>query len=447
MPAAGRRPPPPLAEPQLPGGTALFQGGGHECVGRFLRDRGWEPETIEAVQAVYRPERSLTVRFRAGARRASTGRREGFSLIVEARAEGPAASPSEAPRHPTLLAEPVAVYDPYLVWAFPYDPSLPGLPTAADGLAVRRRLSPRPGSVAVDPLRYRPRRRAVFRYRTFSSASSGDTPGPPGTGVFYAKVLPPARARSALAVAGAIRGAGPTASLHLALPVAEVARGAFLVPALPGRCLRELLLEGSALPEPQRLARLPEDLADLAGPGVGRLSPGAGTERGSRRHADPALAQQAAEVLGRLVPPLAGMALRIADAVSERAEGDPVAEGVVHGDLYESQVFVQPDQRLGLVDLDDLGPGDPALDAANFCAHLIVLAAAAKPAAGRVLSYREGLRAAFLERLGVKHRSLAWREAYAMLLLASGPFRVLQPDWPGGVAARLGQAERLLDDC
>jgi aminoglycoside phosphotransferase (APT) family kinase protein len=210
--------------------------------------------------------------------------------------------------------------------------------------------------------------------------------------------------------------------------------------------LRDLLLEGAALPQPERLARLPEELADLTTPAFSRLEARAGAVGDTRRRVDPGMAQRSAEVLGRLVPALAGTARRIADAVSEQAEGDPADERVVHGDLYESQVFVAPDQRLGLLDLDDLGPGDPALDAANFCAHLTVLAATGRPVARRVLSYRESLRAAFLERLGVGRRSLAWREAYTMLLLASGPFRVLQPDWPGRVAARLGLAERLLDD-
>ena len=126
--------------------------------------------------------------------------------------------------------------------------------------------------------------------------------------------------------------------------------------------------------------------------------------------------------------------------------GDAVDERIVHGDLYEGQVLVGADQSLGLVDLDDVGPGDPALDAATFCAHLLALAASAGAPAGRILRYRDHLRTAFLGRLAVHPRALAWREAYAMLLLAPGPVRVLPPEWERQVATRVEFAQRLLAD-
>lgn len=316
------------------------------------------------------------------------------------------------------------------MWAFPYDPSLPGLPEATSPATVQDRISPCPSTLRVKPLRYRPRRRAVLRY---------DFEARDGAGVLFAKVLPPARADAALKAADQLRGAG-TAPLRLALPVARAGPGALLVRPLEGRCLRDLLLAGSRLPSPERVARLSDDLAGLAPPDPSSTpSPPAGRGR-------PRLdtAERVGELIVRLLPSLAAPVGRVLDAVGRGVEGDGMPERLVHGDLYEAQVFVGQDFTLGLIDLDDLGPGDPALDAANFCAHLLALALSADAAAERLLAYRVLLRQALLDRLDVAPQSLAWREAFAMLLLATGPFRVLHPNWPAEVRRRVELAEKLL---
>ena len=136
---------------------------------------------------------------------------------------------------------------------------------------------------------------------------------------------------------------------------------------------------------------------------------------------------------------------RVAEAVIACAEeDDPCDERIVHGDLYENQVLVDG-EALSLLDLDDLGLGDPLLDAANFSAHLLVLGTSGPPAAtAGILRYREELRAAFCRRLDADPAALAWREAYCLLRLASGPFRVLHPDWPRRMADRLTLAGRAL---
>jgi hypothetical protein len=61
------------------------------------------------------------------------------------------------------------------------------------------------------------------------------------------------------------------------------------------------------------------------------------------------------------------------------------------------------------------------------------------------VAYRGLVRRAFLDRLGVSPADLAWRETLAMLLLAAGPFRVLDPRWPAEVGRRVRLAVRLLD--
>jgi aminoglycoside phosphotransferase (APT) family kinase protein len=134
----------------------------------------------------------------------------------------------------------------------------------------------------------------------------------------------------------------------------------------------------------------------------------------------------------------------VLETVRREASGDPAELRPVHGDLYEAQVYVADDFSLGLIDLDDVGLGDPAMDAANFCAHLLALALSVRPAAGRLLAYRKLARRAFADALGISERALDWRESLAMLLLATGPFRVADPNWPQEVRRRVDLAVRLL---
>lgn len=400
MATAVRRPPILPVERDLPGAADLLAGAGVQRVVRFLDERGLEPHRAEPAQVHYRPGRWLAVCFRTAAVERDSGRPLCPTVTVECRAGEPEA-----------------------VWAFPDDPSLPGLAAAFDGRIVRRRLHPRPTGLTAEPLRYRPRRRAVLRYVV------------DGRTVLFSKVVTPRRGRRLLALAHLLRNA----DLRLALPAGRVAPGALVMPVLPGVSLRNLLHAHSALPAPERVAALSDELhrhCSAAAPNIDR--------GGTRRHVDAATALGAAQVVARLLPEFGCTAGRVAEAVIGCAEeDDPHDERIVHGDLYESQVLVDG-ETLGLLDLDDLGPGDPLLDAANFSAHLLVLGTAGLPAAGTILRYREELRAAFCHQLDADPAALGWREAYCLLRLASGPFRVLHPDWPRRMADRLTLAGRAL---
>jgi len=399
--AAAVRPPSFPVDRDLPGAADLLADAGVGRVARFLDGRGFEVHRVEPAQAHYRPGRWLAVCYRTAAVERASGAPSCATVTAECRA-------GEAD----------------LIWAFPDDPSLPGLAVATDGAHVRRRLRPHPGEVVVEPLRYRPRRRAVLRYRL------------DGNRLLYGKVVTPRRGRRLLALAGALRSAG----VRLALPAGHAGPGALVVPALPGTPLRDLLLAGAPLPPPERVAALSVELHERCSPLLGSEGPASAT----RRVVEPATALCAAQLVARLLPSEACAAGRVAEAVIGWAETSPAPEEwIVHGDLYENQIFVDG-ETLGLVDLDDLGPGDPLLDAANFSAHLRVLAAAGPPAAAVIHGYREELRTAFLRRLDVHPATLAWREAYCLLRLATGPFRVLHPEWPRRMAARLALATEAL---
>jgi hypothetical protein len=423
------------ADPGLPDAAELLAGVGAQAVARLLDGRGLEPRRVEPSQAHYRPGHWLAVCFRAEAVERSTGRPVDLTVTVERRA-----------------AEPDAV------WAFPDDPALPGLAAAADPALVGRRLGVPPGQVAVDVVRYRPRRRAVLRYRVS-----------PGGRVVLAKVVRPARGRRLLALAAALtveegtevavradgtggsppdreataRRVAPAAGLRLGLPAGRLAPGALVLPFLAGSSLRDLLLTGSPLPPPDRLAGLPGDLNRRCLPALAGPAPapeGAAGRPALRRRVCPITALSAARLAARLLPEEGCAAGRLAEAVVAWSEAsEPVDDWIVHGDLYENQVLVDG-ESLGLIDLDDLGPGDPLLDAANFSAHLLLLGTSAPATGPTILRYRDELRAAFSRRFDAGPFDLAWREAYCLLRLAAGPFRVLHPDWPRRVATRLSLA-------
>jgi hypothetical protein len=398
---AVRRPPILPVERDLPGAADLLAGAGVQRVARFLDERGLEPQRADPAQVHYRPGRWLAVCFRTTAVERVSGRPLWPMVTVECRAGEPDA-----------------------IWAFPDDPALPGLPAAFDGRLVGRRLSPRPSGLTAEPLRYRPRRRAVLRYVV------------EGRTVLFSKVVTPRRGRRLLALAHALRHA----DLPLALPAGWVAPGALVLPVLPGASLRTLMLANAALPAPDRVAALSDELhRQCSGVTVWNHD-----RVGARRQVDAGTALGAAQVAARLLPEFGCTAGRVAEAVIACAEEAGAGDRrIVHGDLYESQVLVDGG-RLGLLDLDDVGPGDPLLEAANFSAHLLVLGISGPPAAATILRYREELRAAFCRRLDADPADLGWREAYCLLRLASGPFRVLHADWPARMADRLTLAARAL---
>jgi Phosphotransferase enzyme family len=418
-------------DPGLPGVRGLFRAGGAGLLAPFLASRSWSLVESRPVQVIYQPGRSCIVRYRV---RATNGAGEPRVLTLSAETRdrpGKAAAP-----HPDFedrygLVDPLERAGDFLVWAYPYDPSLEGMPDAAWGPAVRDRLAAvdRPlRAAAVQPLRYRPRRRAVFRY---TGLHGGRRAAPPE--VLFGKVVRDSKVERWRRISS-IRPSRRS-RVRLALPLSLSAGGPLLFEPLEGRSLRDLLVAGDSLPAPRRVAGLLDAL-----PRTVR------SEDASRDHDRPLRsAISTRDLVAMVTPEAASAADRLVDLVAEGVRRDAVPTRTVHGDLYEAQVFVGRRYSLGLLDLDDLGPGDPALDAANFCAHLVALALVRPQARGRLMAYRSLARAEFLARLDLSPADLAWREALVMFQLATGPLRTLNPRWPDEVTRRVDLALRLSD--
>jgi hypothetical protein len=423
-----RRPFPPgiPSDPELPGARGLLGVPGRAAVAGFLEDRGWRPLEVRAVQVLYRPERSCLVRFRALAE-GPDGARRTFSLCAETRArDRTLPEPPEGMRARAGLTDPVGDRDGYRLWAFPYDPALPGLPEAARGDGVREGLAAmgaRPSAVHAEALGYRPRRRAVFRYRALRRGRDG------GWHRAYGKVMPPADAERAMRLG---RSMPRSRRLPLAHAAAMVGDDTVLFDEMPGTSLRQVLIGGGSLPRPERVAALFDELPAA----VGRIELPPAPDPAAR-------ARATASLIERLVPEAGPAASRVADSVADRTRSIP--QRVVHGDLYDAQVVVSEDFSLGLLDLDDLAFGDPAVDAGSLSAHLVGLGISVPAARRHLLAYRSLVREALLESLGLSSEELARSEGLRMLLLAPGPFRTLHPAWPAKVRHRVDLAVRLAE--
>src|SRR5690606_16459433 len=123
---------------------------------------------------------------------------------------------------------------------------------------------------------------------------------------------------------------------------AALDQGVLLLSAVPGRPLRDLLLDPAApLPAAADVVALQRR---LAGVDTGLDAPPA-RPFGVARHV---------EALSALLPEHADLVA----AVGRRAEAAAQAPTVtVHGDLYDAQLLVADDGTIGLVDLDGTGPG------------------------------------------------------------------------------------------
>ena len=118
--------------------------------------------------------------------------------------------------------------------------------------------------------------------------------------------------------------------------------------------------------------------------------------------------------------------------------------GMAHNDFYDDQLLLMQNGRIALVDLEDIGPGDPMLDVGNFLAHLRWSSRSSnQECADNCKAFHEVFRRAALERLGWDARSLALREAVCLFRICTNIIRHPKQDWK----SRLDAGLALVSDC
>lgn len=351
------------------------------------------------------------------------------TTFVTARAASSARLEAEAGRFAGRAGEPaflglrplaLAAEEGLLLLALPLDRALEALPALLDVRRFRRLLREETGWLGpgrrvsksksrVEPVRFKPERRAVVRWRLAIDGEEGAT-------ALYARLHagPPGRPRRAARAAAAARAAG----VRVAATVAALDHVGI-----------EAELAGAPL-DLERATDLEETGALLA-----RLH-GAppGDDPGPPPPEDDAAA---IEGLGLLGAELAAAARRLAGALARQGEtGAPPV--LLHGDFHRGQVLVDPAHGPGLLDFDRAASGPAARDLATFSAHLAATAPAATAARAVAALERGYARVRPLPPARERRRE----EAAALLRVAVLPFRTLDPRWPEAAARLVDAAAR-----
>lgn len=304
------------------------------------------------------------------------------------------------------------------VWRWPFDPKLIGLRDAVTPTSARRFVGRTGGApMRLEVVAYRPAERAVIR------ATDDD-----GT-VHYLKVVAPACAPTLVDRHDRLRAAQ--------VPVPEVVRvdpeaGVITMAELAGETLRQRLKAG-VVPWPNADAFIDvcEALAAVDLPGAAPV----------RSRVTDAIGHAA--MLATVLPDQRARIERICEILD--AESGRLGTRVgptIHGDLYEAQIITDGDRIIGILDIDDVGPGDPIDDRATVLGHLRYRAATAKEGRCRLDGYADALRRRFVADHDAE--ALDLHTGAVLVGLATGPFRVQQHRWRHEVRRQLGLAERLI---
>jgi len=141
-------------------------------------------------------------------------------------------------------------------------------------------------------------------------------------------------------------------------------------------------------------------------------------------------------MLGTVVPKLRGrldeLIARFDDAVV------PAPDSTIHGDLHEAQLVVRDATIVGVLDIDDAGPGAAIDDRANLIARLLFRSALDTTGRPELADYADRIRSTSLARFDPAQLDL--HTSAALVGLATGPFRVQGHNWRAEVTTLIERA-------
>lgn len=364
---------------------------------------GGELMDCQISQVQYRPQSDLVVRYRCVIRQ-----REATTTATLC-----AGTTTNGPHEGTLPIEAETADGSLLrvgVWRWPFDPVLTDLEELVTPSSAAHIMSEFVGdSPKLEIVVYRPTERAVMRV----SGSIGQV---------FVKILPPSL-RGNLESRHAIL-------LEAGIPVAQVlgsGAGWLAISELVGTTLRDRLKDPTAaLPEPLRIHEMLLTLAAVQVDGATR----------ARSRLDDAFhhAKMIATVAPAMQPQLDTL-LELLD----KPQRDPHTS-CIHGDLHESQLVVDDKTVIGVLDIDDVGPGDPLDDVGTFLAHLEYRQLT--KGTPRLRHYISEATSAFSKDHAPEEVSR--HIAAALIGLATVPFTLQIPDWQRTTSAALEIAQRHL---
>lgn len=406
-------------EPALPGMRLLLD----EAA---LAERAGNAFPEPAVRSVrllylrYKPLTSVLAGYRLEHDDGATTRLYAKAFAPSAREKLAKAAAAAAAR-PDLVAGPGG--DGVVVYRFPFDPALPALERlAGDDALRRRRLLGRmlgtasagaPTSIELSTVRYKPERRYVGRVRH-------------GRRVLSVRLYGAAEFGRAVAGSATLR---PGETLALARPAGRSRKHRALAFAwLAGRPLRDAASDPSV--HPALFARVGRALAELHAQEPAGIGP--------RPH--PALRTAGVvRAAGHLLPRLARDLERLGAGLAARLVAQPEMQQTLHGDFYLDQVLLQH-ERVVLLDLDEVGRGDPAEDLGTFRAHLEADALLGVAPARSVDELIDGLHRGYRSLAPLDPARVDLFTAVGLVGLLTTPFRTRHPDWPDRTEALMERA-------
>lgn len=394
-----------LVDPALPAAQYLVGADAVDVLKLPIEATGGVIESIHPVQVQYRPQSDVVVRYSAQVSwRGEPAKRE--TLVAASMVHG--THPGTVLITADTRSGPVEVG----VWRWPYDPVLTGLADVVSASSAASMLGIDPSGVTVDIVAFRPTERAVVKVER------------EGVAVGYIKVVPPGRACDITHRHDALLDAGvPVARVV----VSNLERGLIGLEPLHGPTLRELIKDDLAgWPDADEFGRLSDAMARTRINGAGPAS----------RIVDGPLH---AGMLAAVMPESA----TLLDDLASRFEtfGVPPADGIVHGDLHEGQVIVDGGRIVGVLDVDDAGPGASIDDSANLIARIRFRSVTTPGNPAGLDAFATALREGARERHDVERLDV--HTAAALVGLATGPFRIQADGWRDTVGDLLDVAADL----
>jgi Phosphotransferase enzyme family len=411
-------------DPDFPAAALLLGGIGRELASSELAGEGAQVGEVRSDFVLYTPGRGITLNYVAevvwGADEPT------FETVVVHARRG------RMPKQGVAAAEVAGTG--VGIWRFPNDPYLPGLRSAARPEFVARLLLelgfPR-GKAMLQLRAYRPGLRAVI-HATLASpgllyrSSTGRFEPATHHREVYLKVVRPGEAAGIAAKHEAFADLLPAP--HCLYHDDEL--GIMVLEALDGQSLWSSLAQEP--PEPPMPLDLLEPLDRLAtvqteGALVGSIYDAVR----SHVHLLRALAPEESERIDRVDAEL-----------QPRGYGQLIT---VHGDFYDSQVLVRDGRVAGLLDLDDVGPGERVDDLATMAGRVWTIAQTQEDPVRReqIMAYALNM----LEQFStvVDPDELDRRVGGILLGRATGPFRAQQDGWPDECVRRIRAAEAWLE--
>ncbi len=237
------------------------------------------------------------------------------------------------------------------------DPKLPHLPTLQDPARMATELAALGSLQTIEVIRHKPGRRAILRYTVREDGG--------GTRDLYAKTFASERGPRVFATAQMIANAqafGP--DVQVPEPITYKPELKLVVQgSVPGQPIETALLAGN------------RDLAVRIATAFHCLH-ASGLDLGRRHDLEKELSALPGRVedVGAIEPGLLPLASELLTAVRHRVQEreESWRWRPIHRDAYHEQVLVDGN-RLSILDLDDAAMSEPAIDIANFVAHLQLL--------------------------------------------------------------------------